>query len=461
MPVYEAPGQQSRMISLLESQIEAQETAAQEIRSAAVDASSIIANELSHSADELRSAVSDLSTDLVDSIQQATNVIGREIDLWGNRVCASLLLIGWLSVQQSLRFSAVLGVLLNSRSNEARQLVKQGLRHLEVAEYSEAEERFALALSYDSTDYQALLNLAFVKAQQGDSSAAHTYFRKSVTLPENLDSTAKERGLWAWARLHYADGHYDSALETAQQAVSLQQRPTGDALFTICVYAGLKGDLALCISSLNRAIEIDPTFFARAAVEPDLETVRPQIIRLLSDLGTRAQVEAKAAYEQTKQSFARLLVDCKYVSTYDSAFISALQGSIFEGEQSLVSPSYTRCLGISYRMLITGEIIERLRELDLLHEKSKRLMDAYLMLARTPPQRRRITPERLGFFDIIARIMGKVPVQEDNVISQEQWDTWTRNCEWQQRQAHECIRTLKEKRSFIQMRLGRLSDPKS
>ena len=236
------------IISLLESQIKTQEREAHEIRATTIDAAALIANELNSSADELRSYISHFSADLVDSIHQATTTISEDIDQMGKRVCACLLLLGWVAVQQSLAVNKILAALLDSRNNEARQLAKQGLRHLEVGEYSEAEQRFLLALNYDSTDFQTLLNLAFVKAQQGDSSAAHSYFRKSVTLPEKLNKAAKELALWAWARLHRQDGNYDSALEKANQAMSLQKQPDALALFTTGAYAGLKGDLPLCIS---------------------------------------------------------------------------------------------------------------------------------------------------------------------------------------------------------------------
>lgn len=172
-------------------------------------------------------------------------------------------------------------------------------------EYTEAEERFLLALDRDSTDYQALLNPGFPAVHRNSGSDAHTYFKKALTLPPQLDDSAKARAHWATARLHYAEAAYDRALKSASLAIQLETDRSAGNLFTMGAYA-LDGDPVKCISLVREAVQASPELFARAAVDPDFDVVRSDILVLLSDMATAVVVKVRKAIDASLSDLDKL-----------------------------------------------------------------------------------------------------------------------------------------------------------
>ena len=278
---YEGPRRQRQLIALAQQQLEAQKVAAHEIASSNLASAEMIANSINQQSDALTSAIGEAASDIAFAVA-----------CLGNRICASLDEIKWQLAQMGKTLDGILATLLDSRNNEAQQLVRQGVRHYVNSEHTEAEERFRLALNFDSTDYQVLLNLAFIEIHKNDGVQAHAYFRKALTLPDSLDDTSKARALWAWARLYYAERDFGKALEIAKQAIAIESVPMASSLFTVGVYAGIAGNVSLCLANIRSAIQADCTFFAKAAVEPDLVGLRPRVLQLLSEMSAQAEAEA-------------------------------------------------------------------------------------------------------------------------------------------------------------------------
>lgn len=182
------PRRERQMIRLAEYQIEAQKAVGREIVRSNIAGAQIIASEIAQQTLALDRTIKQVGESISDSISFAADQISDAIDILGNRLCAELSEIKWQLAQQNKTLEEILDVLRSSRNNEAQQLVQQGVRHYVNDEYEEAEERFRRALEYDTTDYQVLMNLAYIEIHKDNASAAVTFFRKAISLPENLDS---------------------------------------------------------------------------------------------------------------------------------------------------------------------------------------------------------------------------------------------------------------------------------
>jgi len=204
----ENPRRQNEMLQLAQHQIEVQKAASRAVVQSNIAGAQIISNEIAQQTRILENMIGGMTL----GIAAAADQISDSIDILGDRLCAELAEIRWQLSQQNESLEKILDLLRNSRNNEAQQLVKQGVRHYVHGEYLESEERFRKALDFDTTDYQVLMNLAYIEMHKGNSETASTFFKKSLNLPENLDSHSKARTLWALGRLSYAENDYQNAL---------------------------------------------------------------------------------------------------------------------------------------------------------------------------------------------------------------------------------------------------------
>ena len=233
-------------------------------------------------------------------------------------------------------------------------------------QYAEAEERFQRALDKDSTDYQALLNLAFIEIHKGDAPRAFKYFHDALVLPGDLGDAATARSLWATARLHYAETEYPQALDLANRALALEKTPTGDALFTTGVYAALAGDRDLCLKRTRAAVETDPGLFAKVAVAPNLGKMRADVLRLLSEMASAALADATRAVAENRKALAAVTKG-KHASTYQDLLLT-VRRKIDQTEKLLETPFYAGCLSATTAL---GEVSAEIAQLAAL----KRLVE--------------------------------------------------------------------------------------
>ena len=360
---YAGPKHQRQMIALADRQIQAQKAAAVEIAASNIEAAEVIACEISQQTDLLATTIVKMGSQLSSDIRWAVANLG-------DRICGSLDEIRWQLAQQGETLSRILTTLLNNRNNEAKQLVHQGRRHMDNGEYAEAEERFGLALKYDTTDYQVLLSLAFIEIHKNSAEAAFGYFRKSLTLPDSLDDEERARALWALARLHYTEYQYNKALEIAEQALALEKSPTGVSLFTVGVYAALAGNTDKCLNKIRSAIDAEATFFVKTAVDPDLENVRPRVLQLLSEIAARAYANTRKQINSLREAFEKSMKG-SFVSSYRDLLEKARQ-YLEQAEAKLKSASYTDCLKLDYSAKALREAIAELARLEPIYEQQSR-----------------------------------------------------------------------------------------
>lgn len=340
--IYEGPRKQDQLIALARRQVDAQRAAAAEITESNIEAAQIIASEIERQTESLGQAIGGMSMEISEAVRDSSAQVTRAVDRLGDRICASFTEVKWQLLQQGKTLDKLLETLLNSRTNEAQQLVRQGLRHYASAEYAEAEERFLKALEKDSTDYQVLLNLAFIEIHKGNSEAAHRWFRKAVSLPEELDSEAKARTLWADARLYKVDLDPTRAFALASEALETEGDEQAASLYLCGVYAGLAGDLSRCTHFLERAVKKDRSFFTRAAVDPALTPLRPTVLKHLSEMASRAKHEADFALSEARAAFERA-AQAPHASKYWD-LLKAVRDELGKVDSRLSLASYGDCL---------------------------------------------------------------------------------------------------------------------
>lgn len=304
--VYEGPRRQRELIAIGRQQLEAQRSAAKTIARSNIAAADIIANEISQQTAALEASLRDYSNRVSSSVMDAADQMSAAIEVLGDRLCAYLGEIRWQLAQQGETLAGILRALRESRSNEARQLVEQGVRHYINEQYERAEERFRQALMQDTTDYQVLMNLGLIAVQNGLSAEAFEFFKDALRLPSALDRPSKNRALLTIARLHYAKGEYRDALVNARQAATVADTSQVDEVFVLGTYAALAGHVSECLDRLDEAIRIKPALFGKAAVDPNLEASRPDVLTLLSRLALEAREHVSSELRTARELLSRV-----------------------------------------------------------------------------------------------------------------------------------------------------------
>jgi len=380
----DSPARQRTLISLAEKQIATQERIALEIVSSNLQGSQIIADEVVKQTEILENALGRVANKISGDISAAAEKISGEIEYFGDRLCIELSEIKWELAQQSKTLEKILYTLQENRNNETRQLVRQGIRHYINEEYKDAESRFKLALNYDTTDYQVLMNLAYIEIHRDQATEAAAFFRKALTLPENLDPVSKSRTLWAIARLHYTQREYEKALACANQSIALDSPTEAKKIFTSSVYAALSGKRPLALEKIEQAIKLDSAFFTVAAIEPDLGNLRNDILKLLSKLSNDAVREFNDFSEHVKKVVSRIDKNNKGRSEYKN-FLSSIQGrlnkivssknSSYSDYVRSINDAHNFSLSLQKALKIIPDIDKNIDKVKELSEKKRSLLE--------------------------------------------------------------------------------------
>src|SRR6185369_11525986 len=157
--------------------------------------------------------------------------------------------VAWLLAEQNQTLSGIFRVLRESRSNECRQLVEQGERNMRAGFFAEAEDRFKLALTYDSTDYTVHQNLGLVYVHLARFDDALAHFRKAMAFPlkdpnrRDAEAFCIARAATHAARVAYAQN--DNATAATYFRKALDAQPTNAKnwydLAIVCAQQGNAG----------------------------------------------------------------------------------------------------------------------------------------------------------------------------------------------------------------------------
>jgi len=373
--IYKAPRRQMEMIHLARQQIDAQKNASQEIVKSNLIGAKIIANEIEQQTEALDRTINQVGDRISSSITLAADQISDALDVLGDRICVELSEIKWQLTQQNETLEKILEVLNKSRNNEAKQLVQQGLRHYVNDEFEEAEERFKLALKFDTTDYQVLMNLAFIELNKNNSSQAFSYFKKALSLPEDIDSSTKARTLWATARLYYAENDFNTAYTYAEEAFRHDSQKDPKTLYPLGVYASLTGKKSVALESIEQAILIDPSYFTKCSVDPDLQIIKEDILQMLGRLSSNAESKAKQMVDDIQNELS--VLESKNQPDSNHNFLDKTIIIINNCKAGLLNPSYSFCLRCFNTMNIMKTVVSEMGQLISLNSSSKKYQDDF------------------------------------------------------------------------------------
>ncbi len=293
--IYNPAARELELVSLGRKQCALLEAQADAISGAVQDGSATVAHEIRLHADTISRELSQAHERLADRMGALGEEISDSLFTLGELLSSDLTDIKWLLAQQGRTLDAVLHVLSESRSNDARQLVEQGTRLLAVREYADAEERLRSALKADRTDYQVLMNLGVLDKERGNLRDALRWFKNAWQLPVALDPPARARALWLYGRVLYKQREFSQARDYANRAITAD--PPGDPgwVFTAGVYAILSGDANSGLSQIRGSILREPELFVRAGIDPDLNGVRERVFAMLEELSTDTSRRVGAA----------------------------------------------------------------------------------------------------------------------------------------------------------------------
>lgn len=272
---------QRELVRLADSHLRAQRHATEVLAASDLAAAHTVAAEVHDGIERLSGVISDYGTRLGEDIERSTGRVIHELGLLGDAITERLDDLVLAAEQQIHLQRQILKALRSPRLVEARELVRQGLRHYQRGEFDEAERRFRLALDFNSTDHEALMNLGYVAIQRDQSDSALEWFNKALELPSDLKPGRRTRGLLAIARVHFANQNYNAAEQSASRAHDLAPAP--ELLYRAAVYAILARQPD-GLTRLQRAVEANPALFGRAAWEPDLRSRQDEVLRLLSEV---------------------------------------------------------------------------------------------------------------------------------------------------------------------------------
>lgn len=219
----------------------------------------------------------------------------------------------WHLEQQTASVKALVAVLNESRSNEARQLVKQGELNFDRGFYSEAVERLTLALEFDNTDFFVHFRLALAFLKLGDAASAGPHLAKAVAFAPD-DARLNAMALAARARFELAEANWTAAARLAEKASALQPDNYAHTMLLLEARLGLGesdvGDLA------RKALAQDPAaYYGLLITEP--------FCRYMDVLGDVLE-HAHSAAEQQAARIAKALEESGVAAVED--FAEALRG---------------------------------------------------------------------------------------------------------------------------------------
>lgn len=224
------------------------------------------------------------------TIEESSEAVRREVSNVGAAVkentaelrglATQVTQLAWLQVEQNRTLQHILALIRESRANECRQLVDQGERNFRAGYLAEAEERFKLALTYDSTDYMTHQNLGLTYIRLGRPDTALEHFKKAWSFPPKAGAKEQRffivRAATHAARTCYAMGDYAQAEKYFIHALENEKTNAKNA-YDLGVVRAYQGKIAEAIEALSAAIDLDPTLAGAALADAELEAMREDI----------------------------------------------------------------------------------------------------------------------------------------------------------------------------------------
>lgn len=134
------------------------------------------------------------------------------------------------------------------------------------------------------------MNMAFIEIHKENAEQALIYLKKILSLPEKLDAVSKASTLWVTTRLYYAEKDFKKSYAYAIKAFTHDRQNNPEILYDLGVYAELAGEKSVALENIERSILIDFSYVGKCSVDPDLQTIKKDILRLLGRLSVKAKL---------------------------------------------------------------------------------------------------------------------------------------------------------------------------
>lgn len=239
---------------------------------------------------KLQEAISASAQMLKQGLQDQKQAIER----MGGAITDQLTSVRWELAQQQGTLQSILAVLRTSRSNECRQLIEQGDTNIRAGYIEEARERYTLAAVQDNTNMLLWQQLGIIAVARGEFGEAEAHFKKAVAFTPANQQRLRAMARTHLARLYYASERWPEAAQALRAA--LDDDPTAAKnWYDLAVVAAAEGNGADGVQALDRAIQLDPSFYAYALTDPELDPIRADVHALLLDELPRRVTEAVRA----------------------------------------------------------------------------------------------------------------------------------------------------------------------
>ncbi len=271
--------QQERAAKRYEKEAVATRAAIEEQTRQSAEQARILKSTIEESSEAVRREVSNVHA----AVKENTN------ELRG--IAAQVSHLAWLQVEQNRTLQHILNLIRENRANECRQLVEQGERNFRAGYLAEAEERFKLALTYDSTDYMTHQNLGLTYIRLGRPDVALEHFRKACSFPPKAGANEQRffvaRAATHAARTCYAMGDYAQAEKYFVHALDVEKTNAKNA-YDLGVVRAHQGKTSGAVDALSAAIDRDPTLAGAALADEELSPMREEIEQLVLERNRRS-----------------------------------------------------------------------------------------------------------------------------------------------------------------------------
>lgn len=354
------PARQKEMISLAKDQIASNQHAAQLIAQSNFESAQMMINEMNKQSIELQSIIDESADRVIESI-----------NLLSTRVCTELSGIRWELSQIKSLTEEILGVLKTQRKIEAQELNRQAIRNMINGKNDEAEKRLLQAYELDNTDYSVLMNLSYLSLNKNDSKDAIRYTEDAFNMPGDLDNDSKANALWSLSRIYYTLKQYDKCVDQAKESLKFVSTPK--RVYQTGVYAVLANRKEEGFSLIKKAILQESSIYSLAITDPDLSSVRNEILAMLDKLSADGIKSLKNSFAEVERDLMPLS-ESKLKSEYID-LLERVNSEILKTKKVLNNATYSDVVFHNVRIKDLMSALAWLKPLDSLYAERKVLLD--------------------------------------------------------------------------------------
>ena len=243
---------------------------------------------------EIGKQISNLQLSMSQGFSEMSDAIYHLED----ELCINLSEIKWVLGQMDSKLAYLVHLIKFPRQTEASELVEDGVKAISTGNIDDAEACLLKAVEMKRTSFQAHMNLGFVYLHKNDANSAITHFKKAVDY--SPEEEVRKFALENLARSYFADMEFSKAKEMMEQAGFYGS-------YHYAVYLALSGYVEKGISIIVGLCKSNPSYYAIAATDQDLNPIRDELIKALDNLAKSENEKGKAIYKKAKEECEKTL----------------------------------------------------------------------------------------------------------------------------------------------------------